>query len=94
MLFYFSGHGIPSGNDVYLATPSIDPKNPIKGFALSDLTKVMGSCKSKQMIGIIDACYSGAAELPSKGLKKKAAAGTELAYQKPSMIKSGRNAKD
>src|SRR5688500_12543926 len=28
LLFYFSGHGISRGNEVYLGTPQIDPKNP------------------------------------------------------------------
>ena len=56
LVFYFSGHGIPDGNDVYLATRPVDPRNPFnKGFALSDLTKVMGLCKSKQLVAIIDA---------------------------------------
>jgi uncharacterized protein YjbI with pentapeptide repeats len=71
LLFYFSGHGIPGDSDVYLATPTIDPKKPLsKGIPLSDLTKLMGSCKSKRLVGIIDACYSGAADLPNTVLKK------------------------
>jgi tetratricopeptide (TPR) repeat protein len=74
LLFYFSGHGITGGNDVFLSTPNIDPKNPrSRGFSLSELTNCMGSSKSRQIIGIIDACYSGGANLPNSGLKKAAA---------------------
>jgi hypothetical protein len=73
LLFYFSGHGIVSGNDVYLGTPQVDHNNPwIKGLSLSDLTKQMSKSKSTQIVGIIDACYSGAADIPSS-MKRKAA---------------------
>lgn len=74
LLFYFSGHGIPGDNDVYLSTPQIDPKNPRRaGVTLSELTKGMDSSKSRDILGIIDACYSGSAELPDLILKKKSA---------------------
>lgn len=78
LLFYFSGHGIPYSNDVYLATPQVNPKNPLdKGFALSDLTRLMGLSKSRSLVGILDACYSGATNLPN-GVMKKNAAQTEV----------------
>jgi C1A family cysteine protease len=75
LLFYFSGHGITKANDVYLSTPQVNPKGPFpEGLALSNLTTLMGDSKSRQIVGIIDACYSGAADIPNKGLKKKSAA--------------------
>jgi uncharacterized protein YjbI with pentapeptide repeats len=74
LLFYFSGHGIVSGDDVYLGTPQVDHSNPwTHGFSLSDLTKQMSKSKSTQIVAIIDACYSGAADLPSSMKRKKAA---------------------
>jgi DNA segregation ATPase FtsK/SpoIIIE, S-DNA-T family len=37
LLFYFSGHGILRGDDVYLATREVDTQKPwVTGFALSD----------------------------------------------------------
>lgn len=72
LLFYFSGHGIHDGDDIYLATPEVDPENPMKsGFSLLELTKCMERSPSKQIIGIIDACYCGGAKVPD--LKMKAA---------------------
>jgi tetratricopeptide (TPR) repeat protein len=74
LIFYFSGHGIPHGSDIYLATPEVDPNNPrFAGFALSDLASLIGECKSKQIVCIIDACYSGAINLPESQYTKKAA---------------------
>ena len=36
-LFYFSGHGILRGDDVYLATREVDAQKPwIAGFSVSD----------------------------------------------------------
>jgi len=70
LLFYFSGHGIHGENDIFLATPEIDPDKPRKaGFALSELTKCMETSPSKQIVGIIDACYSGGANLPASNKK-------------------------
>jgi tetratricopeptide (TPR) repeat protein len=78
LLFYFSGHGIVCDNDVFLSTPQIDPMNPrSRGFSLCELTNCMGSSKSRQIIGIIDACYSGNANLPASSAMKKAAADSE-----------------
>jgi len=59
LLFYFSGHGIPFGEDVYLTTPEVDAKIPsIKGLALSQLTNYMYLSKSQRIVSIIDSCYS------------------------------------
>ena len=78
LLFYFSGHGITGDNDVFLSNPQIDPKDPSsRGFSLSELSNCMGLSKSRQIIGIIDACYSGGVNLPHSGLQKKAAADNE-----------------
>ena len=84
LLFYFSGHGVHGENDIFLGSPEIDPEKPRKaGFALSELTKCMDSSRSNQIVGIIDACYSGGAGLPDIKLRKKAADdGAEIALSK------------
>src|SRR4029079_3663710 len=65
LLFYYSGHGIPKANEVYLGTPQVNPKEPmLEGFRLSDLTSLMDSCRSRTIVCVIDACYSGAVNLP------------------------------
>jgi tetratricopeptide (TPR) repeat protein len=72
LLFYFSGHGIPGRNDVFLTTPHVNPKKPrARGFALSELTSCMASSKSKRIVGIIDACCSGSTDLPATSYKRK-----------------------
>jgi tetratricopeptide (TPR) repeat protein len=66
LLLYFSGHGIPKQDEVYLATAEVNPKNPlIEGFSLSELTKLMSITKSKQVVCILDSCFSGTANLPN-----------------------------
>jgi tetratricopeptide (TPR) repeat protein len=70
LLFYFSGHGVPrQGDEVYLATPQVDPKDPfVEGFRLSDLTWLVNTSKARQIVCIIDSCYSGAVNLEKKKL--------------------------
>ena len=65
LLFYFSGHGIRrQDEEVYLATPQVDPKDPLfEGFRLSDLTRLVNSSRAREIVCIIDSCYSGAANL-------------------------------
>jgi len=71
LLFYFSGHGVHGGNDVYLATPDVEVKNPgARAFSLEDITKCMAESKSTQLIGIVDACYSGGINLPNSKYRK------------------------
>jgi tetratricopeptide (TPR) repeat protein len=86
LLFYFSGHGIPREDEIYLAMPEVNIKDPmVEGFSLTKLTQLMNSSKSMQIVSVIDACYSGAATLSttstttSKGMVAKEAAGRALA---------------
>ena len=69
LVFYFSGHGVPREDDeVFLATPEVDPTQPMDGrFPLSHLTKLVNRSKAREIVCIIDSCYSGAAniDLPS-----------------------------
>ena len=57
--------------------PEVKPKNPmVEGFSLSNLTKLMNSSRSMRIVSIIDACYSGAANLPDSSMQKKASENT------------------
>jgi uncharacterized protein YjbI with pentapeptide repeats len=65
-LFYFSGHGLLMGNEMYLTTPEVDRRKPwITGFPVSDLIKFMNTSKSRYIVSIIDACFSGSADIPN-----------------------------
>jgi len=59
VLFYFSGHGFSDGLDTYLATQDFSPQDP--GFSLTHLITAATKSKAKEVIIILDACYSGAA---------------------------------
>ena len=83
IIFYFSGHGITKDGFVYLATPQINPRIPLdKGFSLDDLARAMAASKSKKIVGIIDACYAGSADLPSSERKNASKDNAELASAK------------
>ena len=59
LLFYFSRHGLSRGQDIFLATPQVDPPNPmLQGFSLANLTSLTNSSKSMKIVSIIDRCYS------------------------------------
>ena len=74
LLFYFSGHGIQREEEIYLATPQVNPEEPMSiGFPLSNLTKLVNSTKAMRIICIVDACYSGAIKLSDPGMKPKGA---------------------
>jgi tetratricopeptide (TPR) repeat protein len=80
LLFYFSGHGIQRRDEIYLAMPGVNTRNPmIEGFSLTRLTELMNSSKSMQIVSIIDACYSGAAALSLISNKPKAMVAKESA---------------
>ena len=61
LLFYYSGHGTPSGkNDYYFVTSDTNLKPDIEGFDYDVLSKISNNSKSKKIVKIIDCCYSGA----------------------------------
>jgi Caspase domain/Bacterial Ig domain len=73
LLFYFSGHGVPSDGDMCLASSEINPDEPYrKGFSSYELTRLMQGSVSLRVVTILDCCYSGAAKL-SKGHEDDAA---------------------
>lgn len=60
--FYFSGHGVTIDQRHYLATQDSTTARP--GFQLNDLIEMTQTSKAREIIMIIDACYSGAAGEP------------------------------
>jgi hypothetical protein len=64
VLFYYSGHGVPDLDTVYLTSSDTDPNFPIKkGFSFDELRIMMDRCISTKVVTILDSCYSGAARL-------------------------------
>jgi len=80
LLFYFSGHGVPDGQDVYLASSEINTIAPSKrGFSFDALTKTINLSRSEKIITILDCCHSGKASLEGKGGNKGDSAATVAA---------------
>ena len=62
LLLYYSGHGVPHGDEVYLSSSEIDPEEPYrKGFSFTDLINLMKQNVSTRVVTILDCCYSGSA---------------------------------
>ena len=78
ILFYYSGHGVPDADTVFLAATDTDPNLPSKrGFSFDELTKLMNSCISTKIVSVLDCCYSGSAQI-SKSSDDEAVLGTKL----------------
>ena len=78
VLFYYSGHGVPDRNTVYLTSSDVDPQFPIKkGFSFDELRIMMDNCTSTKVVTILDSCYSGSARL-GKGPKDSAKLAEQL----------------
>lgn len=69
LLLYYSGHGVPHGrNDYYFVTSETRADKPdIDGYSYDDLSKISRNSNSTKIVKIIDCCYSGALDIPSKG---------------------------
>jgi hypothetical protein len=90
LVFYFSGHGIATGDgDVCLASSEINPNDPYRrGFSSSELTRLMQNSVSLRVVTILDCCYSGAAKL-SKGHEDDAAKiGTDALQRKARVLQA------
>lgn len=61
VIVYFAGHGVlDSEFSYFLATTEMDFLNPTeKGVSYKSLTDVLGKCKSRHKLLIVDACHSG-----------------------------------
>jgi tetratricopeptide (TPR) repeat protein/uncharacterized protein YjbI with pentapeptide repeats len=70
LLFYYSGHGVPDVDGIYLASSDIDPDKPYRrGFSFEELSKMAERSISTRVVVILDCCSSGAAKLSSKGMR-------------------------
>ncbi len=75
LLLYYSGHGVPHGrNDYYFVTSETRADKPdLEGYSYDDLSKISRNSNSTKIVKIIDCCYSGALDVPSKGDEKSKA---------------------
>jgi caspase domain-containing protein len=64
VLFYFSGHGYATANGVYLV--SQDGTGTLPGILLNDLLKMANLSPAREVLLIIDSCYSGALGEPDQ----------------------------
>jgi hypothetical protein len=60
--FFFSGHGAPSPDaSTYLLPYDGNPKDISgSGLAMSDVMKALGETKAKDVLAVVDSCFSGA----------------------------------
>jgi hypothetical protein len=56
-LFHFSGHGTTNNLDGYLVTQ--DAKKYSEGVAMSDVLKLANDSKAKEVVILLDCCFSG-----------------------------------
>ncbi|MGD9646175.1 MAG: caspase domain-containing protein [Pirellulales bacterium] len=80
LILYFSGHGVrdPEGR-LYLAPSDLDPERIEEtGIALSRLHELLGGCKARVKLLILDACHAGSAKDP-KAKEPPSALNEELA---------------
>ncbi len=57
VLFYFSGHGFQNGLGGYLATQDVESFD--EGVSFNDVITLANNATSKEVIIILDCCYSG-----------------------------------
>lgn len=58
VLFYFSGHGYATENEVYLVTQ--DGTETVPGISLNDILELANSSPAREVFLVIDSCHSGA----------------------------------
>ncbi len=64
VLFYFSGHGYPTGSGVYLVTQ--DGTGALPGILLNDILEMANASAAREVLLIIDSCFSGALGEPDQ----------------------------
>ncbi|WP_181174050.1 caspase family protein [Mesorhizobium sp. B2-5-7] len=61
VLFYFSGHGIHIGAELYVCGTAFDPSRPNEtAFPHSEIMDLFRAARPDVLVTVIDACYSGA----------------------------------
>lgn len=75
---YYSGHGVPEGDDIFLIPYDV-PKSFIfdEGFSLNKMYEDLASLNAKSVTVILDACFSGGSR-SSKAHKSESIAGQKL----------------
>lgn len=63
VLFYFSGHGMPTDVGGYLVTQDGTPDDP--GLPMDDLITMANNSAARSVLVILDCCFSGAAGNPA-----------------------------
>src|SRR5258706_6409223 len=66
VLFYFSGHGYPTVDGVYLVTQ--DGTNALPGILLNDVLEMANASPAREVLLIIDSCFSGALGEPGQAV--------------------------
>lgn len=64
VLFYFSGHGYFTTNGTYLVTQ--DGTNSLPGVLLNDILDMANRSPAREVLLIVDSCYSGALGEPDQ----------------------------
>jgi len=64
VLFYFSGHGYPTENGVFLVTQ--DGNSALPGIPLNDILEMANEAPAREVLLLIDSCYSGALGEPDQ----------------------------
>lgn len=72
LLFYFSGHGIPdSYGDHFLGSSNINEQLPDEnGYNFLHLQENIKKTRARNVIAILDCCFSGAAEIGKGGIEE------------------------
>ncbi len=80
LILYFSGHGVRDAEGrLYLAPSDLDPARIEEtGIALSKLHELLGGCKARVKLLVLDACHAGSAKDP-QAKDPQAALNEELA---------------
>jgi len=64
VLFYFSGHGHQTENGIYLVTQ--DGTSALPGILLNDILEMANASPAREVLLIIDSCFSGALGEPDQ----------------------------
>jgi len=72
VLFYYSGHGIPSADGIYLTTEDGVPSLP--GIQMNDVLRLANASPAREVLLVLDCCYSGALGEPPVSVASRAPA--------------------
>jgi len=69
LVFYYSGHGAPSGDDDYyfITSETNRIKPDVDGYDYDNLIKLSKKCICNKIVKVIDCCYAGALGARTKG---------------------------